>query len=175
MKSKFLIYIIILLINSCELNETRCCDKKNDKQVIYKLNYDCINKNEIKVDFFYESGYEISLGDPLVLKISNNNYKIVESFFDCEIKDTLLVDIKSKQIHNCDKKLFLENDTIIIYFEPTRLGKHNFHNITILLKDSLENYFIVDTTFSYKVVQPNTQKNTKVHCTGANRKRNPKD
>lgn len=158
MKSQFFLFITILFINSCELNESGCCDKINGKQVVYNLNYDCVNKNQIKVDFFYESGLEISLGDPLILKISNNTYKIVESYFDCEIKDTLLVDMKSKQIQNCDKKLFIENDTIIVYFEPDKLGKNKFHNITILLKDTLENYFIVDTIFSYTVVPPNSQK-----------------
>lgn len=82
-----------------------------------------------------------------------NNFRIVKAYYECKKEKIREYDTINKRIKNCTDELLLEDDSVRIYFAQPEIGKFKFGNITLLLKDDLENLYFIDTTFFYDVVQ----------------------
>lgn len=81
-------------------------------------------------------------------------WKVTKAYFDCTNRPKPdLVNVQNKTIEGCSKALFVEQDTILIEFTPTKLGKIRFPEIKVLLKGGTNDFSVLETGFEYVVVE----------------------
>jgi hypothetical protein len=98
----------------------------------------------------------VKIEEKVLARIYSNNsdWKIVKAYFDCEEKlKGDKVDVLNETIEGCRKELFVRNDTVIIQFTPTKLGFNHFGKIKTLMKKRSDEFKILESDFSYIVVQ----------------------
>jgi hypothetical protein len=76
-------------------------------------------------------------------------WKVTKAYFDCTND---LVNVQNETIEGCSKALFVEQDTILIEFTPTKLGRIKFPEIKVLLKRGTNDFSVLETGFDYVVV-----------------------
>lgn len=81
-------------------------------------------------------------------------WKVTKAYFDCTNRPKPdLVNVQNETIEGCSKALFVEQDTILIEFTPTKLGKIRFPEIKVLLKRGTNDFSVLETGFEYVVVE----------------------
>jgi hypothetical protein len=79
-------------------------------------------------------------------------WKVSKAYFDCiNLPKPALVNVQNETIEGCAKALFVEQDTILIEFTPTRLGQIKFPEIKVLLKRGANDFSVLETGFEYIV------------------------
>lgn len=79
-------------------------------------------------------------------------WKVTKAYFDCtKLPKPDLVNVQNETIEGCSKALFVEQDTIMIEFTPTKLGKIKFPEIKVLLKNEGDNFSVCEVGFAYFV------------------------
>lgn len=90
------------------------------------------------------------IGEETCVKVffkSNDKYELINGYIDCMI-DSIRIDTM-KKIYGCDKKLYIEEDTIKICLTP-KVEQVDLNNIVILFSDKENNYYAADTSISLK-------------------------
>lgn len=77
------------------------------------------------------------------------DWKVNKAYFDCTND---LVNVQNETIEGCTKALFVEQDTIMIEFTPTKLGQIKFPKIKVLLKRGTNDFSVLETGFEYFVL-----------------------
>ena len=81
-------------------------------------------------------------------------WKVTKAYFDCTKRPKPdLVNVQNETIEGCSKALYVEQDTILIEFSPTKLGKIKFPEIMVLLKKGTYDFGVLQTGFEYVVVE----------------------
>lgn len=81
-------------------------------------------------------------------------WKVTKAYFDCTNRPKPdLVNVQNETIEGCSKALFVEQDTILIEFTPTKLGEIRFPEIKVLLKRGTNDFSVLETGFEYVVVE----------------------
>lgn len=79
--------------------------------------------------------------------------KVTKACFDCtKCSKPNLVNVQNETIKGCSKALFVEQDTILIEFTPSKLGKIKFPEIRVLLERGANDFSVFETGFEYTVV-----------------------
>lgn len=81
------------------------------------------------------------------------SYKIISAYVGCGMKTSREFDIVNQKIKNCSRALQVEDDSVMIYFEPNQVGKFKFEDVTLLLQDDKNKFYFIDTTFYYNVIE----------------------
>jgi hypothetical protein len=84
---------------------------------------------------------------------TNPDVRIVRAYLDCETENETLVDTVDYTIEDCTKQLTVINDTIVIQFVPTILGKREFQPITTVTVDKNNIVRILEKSFTYLVTE----------------------
>ena len=78
--------------------------------------------------------------------------KIKQAYCGCITDNIKTIDMKNNIIVGCRDKLYISKDTVWVCITPTKTGKCEIPNITLLYSDENGNYHITDTTnFSFIV------------------------
>lgn len=81
-------------------------------------------------------------------------WKVTKAYFDCTKRPKPdVVNVKNETIEGCSKALFVEQDTILIEFTPTKVGQIKFPEIKVLLKRGINDFSVLETGFEYVVVE----------------------
>jgi hypothetical protein len=152
----------VLILTSC--NQSRNTDLIqyiNGRQVLSLngLTRDGTPLDNPKIEII--SPDTIILGEPFFAKIflADNNYKLIDAYFDCKTVDNPTVDTvvntidKLKRLDGCTKRLFVGNDTILISFTPAVPGQKTFEEITVLTRDNERIFRTQKYTFDYYVAE----------------------
>lgn len=80
-------------------------------------------------------------------------WKVTKAYFDCTKRPKPdLVNVQNETIEGCSKTLFVEQDTILIEFTPTKVGKIKFPEIKVLLRKDANYFNVIETGFEYFVL-----------------------
>ena len=153
MKEFFLLLIIGFLFMSC--NEDKEVEYMDGKQRL-NLNNQTLNGTPVAIGLINHGADSVIQGEELILKIttSDKNYKIVNALFDCPVNDSSLVDTVTYKIKGCEKRLIVEDDTILVAFKPKEIGQHQFSETVIGISIGPDNILRYHTgTFDYTVVE----------------------
>ena len=104
--------------------------------------------NSIKVKFKNKNsivGQEVCA----LFYFTNDSFKIMKAYYDCENFKTQKIDTVSGEIKACKNKLYMELDTVKVCLVPTDTGQFNFvHRINLTVLGKNNQYYFIDTTFS---------------------------
>jgi hypothetical protein len=122
-------FVIIISVISCSDKRFEGGERASDSPQLV------IDKND-----------SIPLNQETCINITNLNkeFRIESAYIDCP-NDSREMDEQNKKILGCDKKLYIENDTIMICFKPKK-NKVYSHKVSILLSRQGE-FSIYDTSF----------------------------
>lgn len=107
-----------------------------------------------KVTILIDSVIYVDSSTCIKLALKNKRFRIVEAYFDCGTKtEERELSVDGREIKNCNKKLLVEDDTVKINVAYNKVGKHQFHDVTLLCFDeNKKELSFVDTSFSLNVV-----------------------
>lgn len=159
---KYLLYLILTAV----LLSTQC-GNRDDNERLLKYNEkgrQLLNLNELKTNgeqwekpIVVKKGPDsITIGQEFraVIYLTEKEPRIVEAYFDCESVSDASVDTLTFDVSGCSKKLFIQNDTVLIGFRPAKEGEIEFPRITLLTVDRNRIFRTVNYSFKYKVVAP---------------------
>ena len=128
------------------------------------LMFSCSERNStIEQQLLNSAPCKVSItSNPLIVKDSEvcfkisptiKNYKIITAYVGCGRKNSREFDFITKKIKDCSRTLQVEDDSVMIYFEPNQIGKFKFEDLTLLLQDEKNKCYFIDTTFYYNVIE----------------------
>lgn len=106
-----------------------------------------------KVTILIDSVIYVDSPTCIKLAFKNTHFRIVEAYFDCGTKEEREVSADGREIKDCNKKLLVEDDTVKINVAYNKVGKQQFHDVTLLCFDeNKKELSFVDTSFSLNIV-----------------------
>lgn len=145
MKKNHIFILAILLFFGC-VPEKKGSDKKPEKIEVSVSNCDflAIDANDT-----------INTDDETCVKLylTDKAYAIVNGYIDCPDTTKYTVKTSDSKIQECQKRLYLRNDTIHVCTTPLNEGTLVFNNVKILYMDADSNYFLADTSVTMQVVK----------------------
>lgn len=159
---KYLPHLILLIA----LLSTQC-GNRHDNESFLRYNEkgrQFLNLNELKSNgeqwekpvVLKKGPDSITIGQEFraAIYLAKKEPRIVEAYFDCESVNDASVDTLTFHVSGCSKKLFIQNDTVLIGFRPAKEGEIEFPRITLLTVDKNRIFRTVNYSFTYKVVAP---------------------
>lgn len=146
MKKFNVIIIVFFLITSCNENAGDGSLMGENRQNVKVLKQSLL-RIEKRAD-------TVHVGEKTRINITSKTgqYGIVQAYINCHKDSMKYVDTNEKRICGCKDKLYVEKDTVKIGLTLEKEGHFDFHNISLLIVDSLGMYYVVDTTFSLEGV-----------------------
>jgi len=82
-------------------------------------------------------------------------YKFVRAYYGCGYKDSRVFNLLDSSLVDCNSRLMIDNDTVIMCATYGEVGRLKFEDVTLILKDQNSEMSFIDTTFFFNIVDVN--------------------
>ncbi|QHT66155.1 hypothetical protein GXP67_05470 [Rhodocytophaga rosea] len=139
--------LVVWLVSSCQEKQA-VVEYLGTKQ---KLN---VNDKDVKLITHLPDSIIVGRQTLFKLTTSSKEHKLVQAYFDCQVDTSSYIDTISYRIADCNKRLALINDTIVVALKPQKSGDFVFPETIVAISRGKDGVFRYHTgTFKYKVAE----------------------